>query len=320
MQADHFMIERRHFVVEFRSSGQLVPWLGPAFRGITALRYRAAVCHKPMHQWRTIWRYCRGCEHIARCGYGVAFEPWRPSDGGGGVELPRPLVISPAFPAPQRVSAGDRLALEVMAIGDQASATLPGVVESLAAAGRLDGLGPDRVRFDVAEGAGDTSRLLLLATDLPKAAAVSPTVNDVTIRLSGPLFLREQQQPGSKRQVTQPGLRHLLRASMRMAREFFGDAALCPGRGHLDLDDLAATIEPDAVDIRPFLQEKASRRSMERFALAGVVGSWHFASLPGCIVPWLQCGGLLHVGGHRIAGAGGWAVDVPGAVRAGVNS
>lgn len=311
MDTDQLTIERRRLVVEFQSSGQLVPWLGPAFRGITALRYRAAVCLKPMHQWRTTWRYCRGCEFMARCGYGLAFEPWRPVSGAGGVELPRPLVISPAFPAPRRVSRGERLDLEITAIGDEAAQTISGVIGALATAGRRDGLGPDRVRFEVIEPAGCGSRLHVCASDLPKSASTTPTVSDVTIRLSAPLFLREQRRPGARRQVTQPDLRHLLRASMRVAREFFGDAALCSGRGHLDLDELAATVQPTATDVHAFVQQKASHRTLQRFALEGVVGSWHFDALPGCVVPWLHCGGLLHSGGHRIAGAGGWTVEGP---------
>lgn len=93
-----------------------------------------------------------------------------------------------------------------------------------------------------------------------------------------------------------------------MARDFLGDAARCPGRGHLDLDDMAAAILPTEVTLVPFAQDKASHRSRERFGLEGVTGSWHFASLPACLIPWLQLGGILHVGGHRIAGAGGWEV------------
>ena len=107
---------------------------------------------------------------------------------------------------------------------------------------------------------------------------------------------------------------------MRVAREILGDAARCPGRGHLDLDDLAAAIQPTAVTIAAFAQDKASHRSRERFGMEGVTGSWHFASLPACLVPWLQLGGILHCGGHRIAGAGGWEVAFRAALAAGESS
>jgi hypothetical protein len=32
--------------------------------------------------------------------------------------------------------------------------------------------------------------------------------------------------------------------------------------------------------------------------------------VPRALVPWLALAGQLHVGGHRVAGAGGWRIDV----------
>ena len=299
-------VERHRVAIELRGRGRLVPWMGPAFRGITALRHRAAECHQPRETWRTTWQYCRGCPLMAGCAYGELFEP-DATDPSGSRDAPRPLVIAPAFPIPTRAIAGERFPLDIVAIGP-AAASVPGVLRALADAGRFDGLGPDRVFFDVIP-SGPPARTLIAAADLPKAAAPLPVVRHVTIRLGGPLFLRDRNGPGVRRQVELPSLGHLLRASMRVAREFLGDAALCPGRGHLDLDDLANTIEPSTAHVAPFTQEKASHRSRERFGLVGVTGSWTFESLPACLVPWLHLGGLIHVGGHRIAGAGGWDLD-----------
>lgn len=303
--APAFFVERHRVEIELRSSGRLVPWLGPAFRGITALRYRAAECRQPRETWRTTWQYCRGCPHMAACGYGQAFEPDAEPDAASRYGL-RPLVLAPAFPIEPRARAAARFHLDMTAIGPPAVAALPGVLRALVDAGRFDGLGPDRVRFNVVKSTEPPRRTVVRSTSLPKQAASSPLVRDVTLRLTAPLFLRERSRNGSRRRISTPGLEHLLRASMRVVREFFGDAADCDGRGHLDLDDLAASIHPVAVDLRSFAQDKASRRSQERFGLEGVTGSWHFESLPACLIPWLQLGGILHVGGHRIAGAGGW--------------
>lgn len=309
-------IERHRFVVELRTGGRLVPWLGPAFRGITALRYRAAVCRQPQDTWRTTWQYCRGCPHMPVCGYGQAFEPDAEA-GASTRDAPRPLVICPAFPVEPRARAGVRFNLDVTAIGSAAIAALPGVLRAIVDAGRFDGLGPDRVRFNVSRSDEPPRQTLVPPATLPRQAARLPVVRDVTITLTAPLFLRERGLAGDRRRIARPELVHLLRASMRVAREFLGDAARCPGRGHLDLDDLAGTIQSTEDTLAAFTQDKASRRSRDRFGIEGVTGSWHFASLPACLVPWLQLGGILHVGGHRIAGAGGWEVAFRAVAAAG---
>lgn len=309
----HLVIERHGLVVELRTAGRLVSWLGPALRGITALRHRAAECRQPQDTWRTTWRYCRGCHHMPSCGYGQAFEP-DAQPNAAHRDAPRPLVLSPEFPVEPRPHAGSRFHVDVTAIGRAAVAALPNVLRAITDAGRLDGLGPDRVRFNVTRGPEPPLQTVVRPVLLPKQASPLPVVQDVTIRLSAPLFLRERGQAGSRRQVLEPELVHLVRASMRMAREFLGEAALCTGRGHLDLDDLAAQIQPTAVALAPFTQEKASYRSGERFGMQGVTGHWQFASLPACLVPWLQLGGILGVGGHRIAGAGRWNLSFGAAV------
>lgn len=308
MVTQQLLIERHRLVVELRNGGRLVPWLGPAFRGITALRHRAFVCRQPQDTWRTIWKYCRGCPHGAECDYGLAFEP-DARDASASRDAPRPLVISPAFPVEPRARAGTRFPLDVTAIGSATIAALPTVLRAIVDAGRFDGLGPDRLRFNVTLSDEPPRQTIVRPIELPKQAAPLPVVRDVTIALTSPLFLRERGRPGERRQITRPELVHLLRASMRVARDFLGEAAHCPDRGHLDLDDLAATLRPLASALVPFMQEKASHRGRERFGMEGVTGSLHFATLPASLVPWLQLGGMLHVGGHRIAGAGGWEVS-----------
>jgi hypothetical protein len=304
-QPTAIVVTTRRVVVELKGAGRLVPWLGPAFRGITALRYRVRECRQPRETWSTIWRYCKGCPEMPSCGYGRTFEPDAALGGGSG-DAGRPLILAPQFPVSTRTRVGDRLLLEITAIGQTAQAALPGVLEAVAAAGRHDGLGPDGVRFTITPDDDPPDTTCLDARSLPKQAASEPVVRDVRIDLTAPLFIRERAPAGGRRQIEAPSLGHLLRASMRVAREFFGESALCSGRGHLDLDDLAAAIEPTVTAVAPFAQEKASHRSGKRFAMHGVTGHWHFAALPACLVPWLTCGGILGVGAHRIAGAGRW--------------
>jgi len=249
---------------------------------------------------------------MSTCGYGLVFEPDAVASEGAR-DAPRPLVIAPEFPVSQRATAGQQVHLDIITIGAAAGATVPGVLRALVDAGRFDGLGPDRVRFNVVFDQEPPLRTAIDPALLPKEASPLPVVRNVTLRLSSPLFLRERGGNGNRRQILRPTLENLFQASMRVAREFLGEAALCPGRGHLDLDDLAGAIEPTLGSVEPFTQDKASHRSRDRFRLEGVTGAWSFAWLPACLVPWLQLGGLLHVGGHRIAGAGGWGLtfDAP---------
>jgi hypothetical protein len=303
------IVEHRRVIIEFQSPGRLVPWLGPALRGVTAFRYRAAECQQPQDTWQTTWKYCRGCVHNQECGYGQTFEPDAVLHGQI-QDAVRPLVISPAFPAPLAASAGAQLPVEFTAIGSQAIAALPALMRAVENAGQHDGLGPDRVGFTVVQPAGLRERRVILASDLPMQAADTPVVKNVTLSLTGPLFLRKRSRGNDGRRVGVPTLRHLMQASIRAARAFLGVHAICPGQVHRDLDALCSTIEPETSAVIPFLQQKASHRSSQRFGVEGVTGWWRFAELPACLMPWLQLGGLLHVGGHRIAGAGGWRLTV----------
>ena len=316
-----FVIERRSFELELRSPGRLVPWLGPALRGITALRFRAAQCRQPQAEWTDRWRHCRGCPHLPACGYGIAFEPEAlaagSSDqlpalpdaaGGGRIDAIRSLVMAPEFPAPVAGQTGSRIPVVLTSIGGTASATIDGIVAAMAAAGRHDGLGPNRVRFAIVGHESPSEEIRVDAACLPRVSPASPRLPRVTIRLQGPLFLRERES-GHRRQILNPDFRALVRSAVRIIHEFLPAAAI---DSPAEWEDLASGVAKVAADLRPFRQERASRRTFQRFEASGVCGWCTFADVPACFLPWLVLAGMLHIGGHRIAGAGGWTVDTTG--------
>lgn len=296
------VVERRTVVLDLRTSGRLVPWLGPALRGITALRYRATVCQQPQAEWAGRWKHCRGCSHAATCGYGIAFEP---EMTGSHADAVRRLVIAPAFPAPIVARRGEAIAVQITSIGVDVHRTVPGVVAALAAAGQRDGLGPDRVRFVVEEESPRGEEIILDPKRLTSLTAPSPTLARLTISLNSPLFLRERESR-TRRVILDPDFRTLLRHAVRIVGEFFPSIAPDDTGPFEDVAAAVPTIEQATV---PFRQEKASRRTHQRFELEGVVGSITFADVPANFLPWLVLAGLVHVGGHRVAGAGGWTVQ-----------
>src|SRR5262249_44374089 len=56
----------------------------------------------------------------------------------------------------------------------------------------------------------------------------------------------------------------------------------------------------------PFRQRKLSTRNKGSHVLHGAVGGGVYADVPWGLVPWMLWAGRLHVGAHRVAGAGGW--------------
>jgi CRISPR-associated endoribonuclease Cas6 len=313
-------VERRTLLLEVRSPGRLVPWIGPAIRGITALRYRASVCQQPKETWSDRWKHCRGCLHLSSCGYGIAFEPESTAVATAAVsgltddphlaspaatiDAVRRVVIAPEFPTPVQARRGNSLRVRITSIGSDASATVPGIVAALAAAGQRDGLGPDRVRFSLVDSHPTVDTITVDPAQLPPLVATAPLLPRLTICLDGPLFLREREAR-SRRMILDPDFATFVRHSLRIVREFFPALSIDSGDLH---EDLARSVATVASDLRPFHQDKASRRTFRRFALEGVVGSCSFADVPGCFLPWLALAGILHVGGHRVAGAGGWVV------------
>jgi hypothetical protein len=105
--------------------------------------------------------------------------------------------------------------------------------------------------------------------------------------------------------VLVPSLADLVRASLRTVSDLFrlyGQPVEADFRG---LADAAREVKLLDHCYEPFEQERNSSRS-GRFTTRGAVGGGVYADVPMGLLPWLLWGGRLHVGTHRVAGAGGW--------------
>lgn len=313
--------------------GTLLPWLGPALRGMVAWEFKEQVCRHPTRERRQRWRHCTGCPHLAECPYGQTYEPdlspslqqllrddqadladdneaippvgkrqVLPHDG----EATRPLLLAPYFPVPPIAQPGLEVPLRLTLIGSAArhSAAL---LAALAEAGRR-GLGDDRVGFELFENGTQPDVFHLRPEDLPATPDALPgTLPRVGVGLTAPLFLTfRSQRDGRRRPVCRPQFIDLFRAALRSVSRLF---ACCDRPLEVNWDALkeaAAKVCLLEHCYEPFSQPHRSSRSGPQRQLQGVAGGGVYADVPMSLVPWLVWGGRLHVGTYRVHGAGGW--------------
>ncbi len=321
--------------------GRLLPWIGPALRGLVAAHFKEQACRHPPRERAARWAHCAGCPHAQGCAYGQAYEPRSPSEAvrsdasgkqvrfSGQDDATRPLVVAPYFPVPERIEAGFHLPLTLTAVGPAASGSVGPLLQSLNGAcsvrsaptrttplGRAGlmpstrrGLGPDGVGFSVIgeDGGGRFESGQISAADFPpRPDALPGMIPRLGIGLVSPLLLQARGDDGRRRPIERPDFGDLFLAAARTVSGLFScyDQPLAADFAGLK----AAAREVRLIEhcYEPFRQRKWSSRSEQRFPLRGVVGGGVYRDVPLAFLPWLLWGGRLHVGPHRVAGAGGW--------------
>ncbi len=302
-----FLQSRR--TLRLTSPGRLLPWLGPALRGLLARRFKESVCRFSLAEQQTTWLHCKGCPHLTACPYGRTFEgePTAAARAFSGLEDgTRPIVVAPYFPLPERARPGMAVPVLATFFGRDAAAQVGPFWDAAAAAGRAGGLGDDQIGFDLENAGPDRWSCL----DLPRdPAAVSGGLALVRVELDAPLLLRRGATEDRRRSaVLNPSFGDLFRAGLRTL------GALCRGYGSgIEADFTALRTAAEEVPtvrtaFRRFEQGKWSNRSGQHGLIQGVVGTGEFGPVPAALLRWLVAAGLAHVGLHRVAGAGGWRV------------
>ena len=302
-------------ILRLTSPGRLLPWLGPALRGLAAGQFRQSVCAYSLAEQQSTWRYCKGCPHITECPYGRTIEPDPPAGMAmhGQDDAARPVVIAPAFPAPEIGEVGTELPVRVSFVGIRAAQHADEFWTALAVAGRStrQGIAPDHTRFEVLPPPPPDSPARWRAIELPLEPVGRGTmIPRLRVALTSPLFLRPPGEEG-RGLLQEPTFADLLRASLRTLgrlHAYYGETL--PDQAFRDLKQAAAEIPTLDANYTTFRQRKWSNRSRQGFLLTGAIGEASFGPVPRGLAAWLAWGGRLHVGPHRVAGAGGWEVFV----------
>lgn len=313
--AGRLRVDLGRFRLRATRGGAVSVWLGPALRGVVAAALKRQSCRFDLAEQSGRRRYCSGCPHMGECGYGLLYEPdpvGLPSPALGAHQAPSGVVLSPSYPVPRRLRAGDRLAVEVVLTGAAARAGFAAALAgAVASAGRGPGLGPDHVQFDV-EADEDLETLVLASEMFPADAGELPgRYPRVRVDLLTPLFLRAESNVRGARGVNRaPTFLDLFRPALRMVRRQFAEAGVELQGDWTELCRLASEVRTRDAAYEPFRQRRWSSRTEHRAELEGVVGQAWFANVPAVLLPWLYWGGRLHIGGQRVAGAGRMRINL----------
>jgi hypothetical protein len=288
--------------------GDLLPWIGPALRGMVARPFKNEVCRFAPAERDTRWVRCTGCPHMSKCAYGQAFEPDAPPGAlveRGQTDAVRGVVLHTEYPTPGHVRRGDRLRAQVKWVGAAAREGMQPLLESLARAAQTSGLGPDHVLLEVCETGRHEAYLPAGALPLSPQAG-GGTVPRMHLELLSPLFLVRQGGDGRKRPLEQPALVDLVRSSVRLLRHVM--ELHCQALD-VDVDGLeaaAAEAQLLASHFEPFTQRRWSQRGQMGYEMRGTTGWAEYERVSSSLLPWLAWAGLLHIGTHRVSGAGSW--------------
>lgn len=305
----HLSILETRRVLRIARGGRLQRWLGPALRGLAGGRLKARVCRHPVADQiaRGRWERCEGCPLMRGCAYGETIEAAPPT--GTMMDALRPVVIAPAYPCPEVGRVGDLIPVRAAFIGSTAAAHSSEFWESLRVGGADPGLGlgQERVLFDVLPGTEpDRTEEVAVPADPTAVPGIVPRIRVV---LTSPLILDVRGADRSRRLVERPTLANLLWKWDSLGALFRDYGTSLPDGAVDRVKELAAGVPTLATAFGVESQTKSSHRSGDRGEVSWVTGWGEYGPVPAGLLPWLRLAGRLHVGTHRVAGAGGWEVE-----------
>lgn len=301
-------------------AGKLQPWLGPAVRGAVAKPWKSAVCRLSLAEQDRNKNCWFGCPHHRTCDYGKVVEPHaagQPQTAGS-----THIVFAPQYPsvAGGHAQPGTVVPLRLVLIGP-AIESRETILDTLSVSLRQHGFGEaNSVKCELIRDAEQLTTHDLLPGHLPTAPNDQrTTVPRVRIRLSSPLILKQKHQRGGPVANGQrclnlrPHLADLLSPSLNLINRLLGQLSETPCFDRVTTSSLKGAADghpPIEENFKLCDQGKFSSRQEEGYLARGIVGEAVYADVPSGLIPWLEWGGRLHVGDHRVAGAGGWDVTL----------
>jgi hypothetical protein len=191
-------VQTQFLRMDFASAGPLVPWLGPAIRGMLAQQIKQHFCRWPPQEQQRRWRFCRGCPHQQDCPYGLTFEPDPPSDwrfGKAQADGQRAICLAPFFPVDNWAEPGDAVQVRLCLLGQQAIQAGHLILEYLQSPDVPFRLGKHKikVRFTLMEPEVDWPAGIhrLRVSDLNSSHAEAGRIPWLRLELTAPLFLKD---------------------------------------------------------------------------------------------------------------------------------
>ncbi|MEZ6141687.1 MAG: CRISPR system precrRNA processing endoribonuclease RAMP protein Cas6 [Zavarzinella sp.] len=287
--------------VRLTTPGRLLPWMGMAIRGLVGARLKATTCLcGPPDELGKI-------THQTGCAYGETIDatPTPANRNFAGQDDGfRPVVIAPQFPCKVALKPGDGFRVTVSFFGSTAIAWHDLFWETFAHCGQdsAAGFNPFHTQFTLEP---------ILTRKSVDINPVRPLKNkdsavDLEIELTSPLFLREEYQRGKHRTIFEPTFADFMGASLRTLGGLFRCYDKPLQADFARMKELAASVLTESHSFRPFKQLRHSNRTDHRAVLQGVIGKAQFRQVPVELIPWIHYAGIVHVGPHRVAGAGGW--------------
>lgn len=296
----------------FERHGRLMHWLGPAFRGAIAVELKEELCVRFVRDGE-LPISCNGCQKQGKCLYAMLFEP--PNRVGdfksGWLEASRGVTICPQFPVSSESAIGATMDVELVVTGVAASNDIAMniLIDAIASAGANNGIGPDRIKFSIVD--EGVRRRTIITPETLTWKTCDALIPSLTLDVVTPIFFRQSSEgKSSKQAVLNPEFKHYFMGSVRLISGLLADCGIKNDYDYADMSNVSKNIVMASTAYVSFVQKRWSSRSESGYDMRGVTGQAVFHNVPQCALNWLILGGKLHVGVHRVAGAGKWRITL----------
>lgn len=313
-------LARYTFTLRMAEATTLPAYKGGLLRGGFGMTFRRSVCAYPQLP------PCADCLLKQRCAYPPIFEPTPPADSEvlrTHSDIPRPFVLMPPTDRRTTYAAGDPLAFDLILIGS-AIESLPYFIVTFQRLGEI-GLGRTRAKYNLEEVTDQNLQSGIRTPLLQAGAIVTPTLppgaaatqiyraqlpvagRQATLTFETPTALKHQDRIGQGAPPFHVLIRTLLRRVSSLSYFYGGQQWAIDYRGWIAR---AESVDVAAAKVQWVNRSRYSTRQQQRTDLSGIIGRVTYRGDLAPFLPFLQLGGLVHVGKNAVFGNGRYRVEV----------